>query len=204
LQVGIVERRGRASRARVGLEWCRPRRQTCMREGEWARSRGRRATRAVRWRAAQARSSAVKPAQAEMRTSVCTGRKAGRWDTRRRRSTLERRWLGVHADMAMARESARPQSGAAGGWEWPDAWAQAATAREEDPSGHGEPSIYMRTQCGGSADVAAAGCREAREPSGSGADECQHNARVCRAKAMHAVRGRQPEMRGHMVHRAGT
>jgi hypothetical protein len=98
----------------------------------------------------------------------------------------------------MARESARAQSGAAGGWEWPDTWAQAAAARKEDPSGHGEPSIYMRTQCGGSADVAAAGCKEAREPSGSGADERQHNARVRRAKEMHAVRGRQPEMHEHM------
>jgi hypothetical protein len=80
-----------------------------------------------------------------MGTSVCTGRKAGRWDTRWRRSTLERRWLGVHPEMAMARESARPQSGVAGGWEWPDAWAEAAAAREEDSSGHGEPSIYMQT-----------------------------------------------------------
>jgi hypothetical protein len=51
----------------------------------------------------------------------------------------------VHPEMAMARESARPQSGVAGGWEWPDAWAEAAAAREEDSSGHGEPSIYMQT-----------------------------------------------------------
>jgi hypothetical protein len=30
-----------------------------------------------------------------------TGRKAGRWDTARRRSARERRWLGVHAEMAI-------------------------------------------------------------------------------------------------------
>jgi hypothetical protein len=29
------------------------------------------------------------------------GRKAGRWDTTRRRSARERRWLGVHAEMAI-------------------------------------------------------------------------------------------------------
>jgi hypothetical protein len=35
--------------------------------------------------------------------------------------------------------------------------------------------------CGGSVDVGAARCREAREPSSLGADERQHNARVRRA-----------------------
>jgi hypothetical protein len=101
--------------------------------------------------------------------------------------------------MATRRGSTRAWSGAAGGWEWPDAWAQVVAAREEDLSGDGEPSIYMQTQCGGSTSAAAVvvratGCREAeqhRRRAGTTARE---------TRLAHESRAAQTRMSANAVH----
>jgi hypothetical protein len=80
----------------------------------------------------QARGSTAQLTQAEMRTGVWHG--AQGWEVGHTATAV-----GARAAMAgracrdgdyMAHGSARARSGAARGWEWPDAWAHAVAAHE--------------------------------------------------------------------------